>query len=132
MPKYRQFWCFFYIFLKPAFLCRICVRYIGNLLINRRYIDDISPILSDFFRFFQKKRLSFTKIVSGWLDTRNIDDISSIFRDIFVHSSFYSFEATVLRVLLKLESSNLEHQNSRYVLNNRDCSIFKTEPVTGL
>ena len=42
--------------------------------------------------------------------------------------SLYSFEAKVLRVLLQLESPKSVHRNSRYVLNNRDYSMFKTEP----
>ena len=50
----------------------------------------------------------------------------------FDTGSFYSFEAMVIRVLLKLESLNLKHKNLRYVLNNRDCYVFKTESVTGL
>ena len=44
----------------------------------------------------------------------------------FNTSSLYSVEATVLRVLLQLESSNSKHRNLRYVLNNQDYSIFKT------
>ena len=46
--------------------------------------------------------------------------------------SLYSFEAKMLRVLLQLESPKSEHRNSRYVLNNRDYSMFKTEPEIGL
>ena len=46
--------------------------------------------------------------------------------------SLYSFEAKVLRVLLQLESLKSEYRNSRYVLNNRDYSMFKTEPEIGL
>ena len=37
----------------------------------------------------------------------------------------YYFEAKVLRVLLQLESPKSEHQNSSYVLNNPDYSMFK-------
>ena len=51
-----------------------------------------------------------------------------IFRDlyfIFDTGCLYYFEAKVLRVLLQLESPNSEHQNSSYVLNNRDYSMFK-------
>ena len=47
---------------------------------------------------------------------------------IFDPISLYSFEAKVLMVLLQLESPNSEHRNSRYDLNNRDYSMFKTEP----
>ena len=43
----------------------------------------------------------------------------------------YSFEAKVLRVLLQLESPKSELRNSRYVLNNRDYSMFTTEPEIG-
>ena len=46
--------------------------------------------------------------------------------------SLYSFEAKVLRVLLQLESPESQHRNSKYVLNNRDYSMFKTEPEIGL
>ena len=38
---------------------------------------------------------------------------------------FYYFEYKVLRVLLQLESPKSEHQNSSYVLNNSDYSMFK-------
>ena len=51
---------------------------------------------------------------------------------IFDTGSLYSFEAKVLRILLQLESLKSEHRNSRYVLNNRDYSMFKTEPEIGL
>ena len=44
---------------------------------------------------------------------------------IFETSYMYYFEAKVLRVLLQLESPKLEHQNSSYVLNNTDYSMFK-------
>ena len=47
------------------------------------------------------------------------------FNQYFDTDSFYSFEDTVLRVLLQLESPKSDHQNSRYVLNNRDYSVFK-------
>ena len=43
----------------------------------------------------------------------------------------YSFEAKVLRVLLQLESSKSEHRNSRYVRNNPDFSMIKTEAEFG-
>ena len=46
--------------------------------------------------------------------------------------SLYSFEAKVLRVLVQLESPKSEHRNSRYVLNNQNYSMFKTEPEIGL
>ena len=58
-----------------------------------------------------------------------------IFRDLnFIFDTGYlnSIEAKVLRVLLQLESPKSEHRNSRYVLNNRDYSMFKTEPKIGL
>ena len=51
---------------------------------------------------------------------------------IFDTGSLYSFESKVLRVLLQLESPKSEHLNSRYVLNNRDYSMFKTELEIGL
>ena len=50
----------------------------------------------------------------------------------FDTGSLYSFEAKVLRVLLQLESLKSENRNSSYVLNNRDYSMFKTEPEIGL
>ena len=46
---------------------------------------------------------------------------------IFDTGSLYSFNAKVLRVLLQLESPNSEHRNSRYDLDTRDYSMFKTE-----
>ena len=46
---------------------------------------------------------------------------------IFDTGSLYSFKAKVLRVLFQLESPKLEHRNSRYVRNNSDYSMFKTE-----
>ena len=45
---------------------------------------------------------------------------------IFDTISLYSFKAKVLRVLLQLESPNSEHRNSRYDLDTRDYSMFKT------
>ena len=41
--------------------------------------------------------------------------------------SLYSFKAKVLRILLQLESPNLEHRDSSYVRNNPDYSMIKTE-----
>ena len=43
----------------------------------------------------------------------------------FDTGSLYSFEDTVLRVLLQLESPTWDHRKSRYVLNNKDYSFFK-------
>ena len=54
------------------------------------------------------------------------------FNFIFDTGSLYSFEAKVLRVLFQLESPNSEHRNSRYDLDTRDYSMFKTEPEFGL
>ena len=51
---------------------------------------------------------------------------------IFDTGSLYSFKDKVLRVLLQLESPKSEHRYSRYVLNNRDYSMLKTEPEIGL
>ena len=45
---------------------------------------------------------------------------------IFDTSYLYSFKYKVLRVLLQLESPNSEHRNSRYDLDTRDYSMFKT------
>ena len=45
---------------------------------------------------------------------------------IFDTRSVYSFKDKVLRVLLKLESPNSEHRNSRYDLDTWDYSMFKT------
>ena len=46
---------------------------------------------------------------------------------IFGSDSLYSFKAKVLRVLLQLKSPKLERRNSRYVRNNPDYSMIKTE-----
>ena len=46
---------------------------------------------------------------------------------IFDTVSFCSSKAKVIRVLFQLESSNSEHRNSRYVQNNSDYSMIKTE-----
>ena len=43
----------------------------------------------------------------------------------FDTGSLYSFQDTVLRVLLQLETLKSDHRNSRYVLNNRDYLVFK-------
>ena len=45
---------------------------------------------------------------------------------IFDTRSLYSFKDKVLRVLLQLESPNSEYRNSRYDLDTRDYSMFKT------
>ena len=44
----------------------------------------------------------------------------------FDTGSLYSFKFKVIRVLFQLESPNLEHRNSRYVRNNSDYSMIKT------
>ena len=52
-----------------------------------------------------------------------------IFRNlnfIFDKWYLYSFKDKVLRVLLQLEAPNSEHRNSRYDLDTRDNSMFKT------
>ena len=46
---------------------------------------------------------------------------------IFGTGSLYSLKSKVLRVLLQLESPKSKHRNSRYVLNNPDYSMSKTE-----
>ena len=46
---------------------------------------------------------------------------------IFGTGSLCSFKVKVLRVLLQLESPKSEHRNSRYVRNNPDYSMIKTE-----
>ena len=46
---------------------------------------------------------------------------------IFDTGYLFSFKAKVIRVLLQLESPNSEHRNSRYVQNNSDYSMIKTE-----
>ena len=46
---------------------------------------------------------------------------------IFEPRSLCSFKAKVIRVLFQLESHNLEHRNSSYVLKNADNSMIKTE-----
>ena len=50
---------------------------------------------------------------------------------IFDIGSLYSFKAKVLRVLHQLESPKFEHRNSRYVRNNPDYSMIKTEAEFG-
>ena len=70
------FFGFFLIFYKPAFF----VGYIDKISIYRRYVIDINQYFPD----FSNKRFLFAKIVSGWPYTRNIDDISSIFRDFLI------------------------------------------------
>ena len=44
---------------------------------------------------------------------------------IFETCSLYLFKSKVLRFLLQLESPKSEHQNSRYVQNNQDCSMIQ-------
>ena len=51
---------------------------------------------------------------------------------IFDTGYLYSFKAKVLRVLLQLESPKSENRNSRYVLNNSDHSMIKTDAGIGL
>ena len=46
---------------------------------------------------------------------------------IFDTVSLCSYEAKEIRVLFKQESPNSEHRNSRYVQNNSDYSMIKTE-----
>ena len=70
----------FFCFLFFAFFCTTATftDFDFDMSGHNRYIGDISPIFSDFDRRY---------IVSGRLDTRNIDNISTIYRDIFVHGS---------------------------------------------
>ena len=74
-PIYRLDWSVFF-FSQAAFI----THFVSDISVIYRYIGDISSILGDLFRFFQNKRLSFAKILSGTPDTRNIDDISQYFR----------------------------------------------------
>ena len=50
---------------------------------------------------------------------------------IFDTGSLYSLKFKVLKVLLQLESSKSKHRNSRYVRNNSDYSMSKTEAEFG-
>ena len=50
---------------------------------------------------------------------------------IFDTGSLSSFKFKVLRVLLQLESPKSEHRNSRYVRNNPDYYMIKTEAEFG-
>ena len=54
--------------------------------------------------------------------------ISQCLDSIFDTCSLYSFKGKVLRVLIQLESPELEHRNLSDVLNNPDYSIFKNRP----
>ena len=51
---------------------------------------------------------------------------------IFDTGSLCSFKSKVLRVHLQLESPNSEHRNSRYVRNNPDFFMLKTDAGIGL
>ena len=51
---------------------------------------------------------------------------------IFDTISLCSFKDKVLRVLFQLELPNSEHRNSRYVRNNSDYSMIKTDAGIGL
>ena len=51
---------------------------------------------------------------------------------IFDTRSLNSFKDKVLRVLLQLESPNSEYRNSRYDLDTRDYSMFKTGTIIWL
>ena len=51
---------------------------------------------------------------------------------IFDTTSLYTFKSKVLRVLLQLESPNSKHRNSRYDLDTRDYSMFKTGTIIWL
>ena len=50
---------------------------------------------------------------------------------IFDTGSLYSLNVKVLKVLLQLKSPKSEHRNSRYVRNNPDYSMSKTEAEFG-
>ena len=78
-----------------------------------------------------------TKELCKWQAVKKISNLQHlkqpmafvIFGDLnftFDTRSLYSFKSKVLRVLLQLESPNPEHRNSRYDLDTRDYSMFKT------
>ena len=71
-------------------------------------------------------------MVSGYPTSTNlprVDRLSTDPRDLGRHiydtGSMYSFESTVLRVLLQLESPKSEHRNSRYVLRASPARLSK-------
>ena len=81
-------------------------------------------------RIIQTKVMEFSCQTSQFTDYTRDSLYYSFFRDLnFIIDtiSLYSFKVKVLRVLLQLESPNLEHRNSRYDLDTRDYSKFKTE-----
>ena len=60
------------------------------------------------------------------LDYLLLFPISVVFTPDIDNGSFYSFEAKVIRFILKLESSNLDHQNSSYWILHPDYSNLQS------
>ena len=77
---------------------------------------------------FHAKLVILPVLHSGWFEILIFQCLDSIFDT----GSIYSFKSKVLRVLLQLESPKSEHRNSRYVRNNPDYSMIKTEAEFGL
>ena len=72
---------------------------------------------------FHAKLVNFPILPEGQFEILIFQCLDSIFDTGFL----YSFKFKVLRVLLQLESPKSEHRNSRYVRNNPDYSMIKTE-----
>ena len=80
-------------------------------------------------RIIQTKVMAFSCQTSRFTDYTRDSLYYSFFWDlnfIFGTISLYSFKSKVIRVLLQLESPKSEHRNSRYDLDTRDYSMFKT------
>ena len=72
--------------------------------------------------------IRFTDVTEEWFAILIFQCLVSIIDT----GSLWSFKAKVIRVLFQLESPNSEHRNSRYVQNNSDYSMIKTEIIIWL
>ena len=131
-------YCIFYIFLVSCLLhmaLHILVKYDvyeSHLIHIFLFVYEFTLLrnLNQSNRIIQTKVMAFSCQTSRFTNYTRDSLYYSFFRGlnfIFGTIYLYSFKSKVLRVFLQLESPKSEHRNSRYVRNNPDYSMFKTE-----
>ena len=90
-----------------------------------RNCNQSNRIIQDKVMAFSCQTSRFTRITLGTVCITNFSGVLTSF--FFDTISLYSFKSKVLRVLFQLESPNSEYRNSRYVRNNSDYSMSKTD-----
>ena len=130
MFMFQFVFIFHIIFMFHEHIYTYCISYIFpvscllHMEFHILYLEiGIIPIESSKLKLchFHAKLVILPVLHSGQFEIPIFQCLESIFDTGFL----YSFKAKVLRVLLQLESPKSEHRYSRYVLNNRDYSMFK-------